>query len=68
MFNRSKRKIAKQLASIGSRVDSVFVVYLNNDEPVNFNSRSSALQYVSDYRAENVIFSFKLYRIDTYSL
>lgn len=63
-----KRKIARKLASIGSHVESTFVVYLNNDEPVSFLCRSSALQYVADYRLINEIFHFQFYRIETYSL
>ena len=69
MFNRFRlRKTARQLASLGSKVDEQFMVYLNNDEPVAFPTRSGALNYIKNYRLDNEIFLIQIYRINTYSL
>lgn len=69
MFSRLRlRKTARALASIGSQVDEQYLVYLNNDEPVSFKTRSDALNYVAQYRFDNEIFHLQIYRINTYSL
>lgn len=63
-----KRKLARKLASIGSHVESVYMVYLNNNEPLSFSSKSDLTSYVEHFREENVIFKLQIYRIETYSL
>ena len=60
--------MAKRLASVGSRVDTSFLVYLNNEEPRQFDSRDNAISYVEDYRDNNAIFKLQIFRIESYSL
>lgn len=60
--------MAKRLAAIGSTVDISFLLYLNNDEPISFPSYDDALNYLRDYRSQNVISRLQIYRIETYSL
>lgn len=63
-----KRKMAKRLARIGSMVDTSFMVYVNNEEPIRFESYSDALDYLKRFRSENVIHKLQIFRIETYSL
>lgn len=63
-----KRKVARKLAKIGSCVDTSFMVYINNDEPVSFPSKENLLSYLKEYRLCNVISRLQIYRIETYSL
>ena len=68
MFNFKKRRLAEKLASVGAHVDTTFLVYINNDEPISFLSRQSALQHIEEYRLTNQIFKLQIYRIESYSL
>lgn len=69
MFNKWKnRKVARQLAAIGSHVDSQFVLYVNKEDAMYFTNKVDLLQYLSNYREINPIYSLKIYRVDTYSL
>lgn len=63
-----KRKIAKKLAKIGACVDTSYMVYVNNDEPVSFPSKDNLMSYLREYRSNNVISRLQIYRIETYSL
>ena len=62
------RKLAKRLAKIGSHVEDTYVVYLNNNEPISFESYYAALSAIKSYRENTEIFSLKIYRVETYSL
>lgn len=58
----------RKLSEVGSRVDESYMLYVNNDEPVRFETKDAAFKYLSDYRDNNVIFNLGVYRIETYSL
>ena len=66
--NWKNRRLVRKLSSIGSRVDSSFMLYVNSDAPVQFAEKSSLIQYLSDYRCTNTIYKLSIYRVDTYSL
>lgn len=68
LTKRKLRKTARQLAEIGSVVDTTFEVYINNDEPRNYPDYESAVAAIKEYRDANVIFSLKVYRINIFSL
>lgn len=59
-----KRRIKKD----GSLLDIVYILYVNNLEPITFPSQASALSYLDSFRNENQIFKLQIYRIETYSL
>lgn len=64
-----KRKLgSKRLAEVGSLIDTSFVLYVNNLEPISFATKDAAFKYLSEFRSENVIFKLQIYRIETYSL
>lgn len=63
-----KRKLAKKLASIGSRVESSFMLHLNNEPAMTFQSKEDLLKYLETYRETNTIYSLAIYRVDVYSL
>lgn len=63
-----KRKMAKQLASVGSHVDTSYMIYVNNEEPVMFPSRDECMSYLKQFRESNEIFKLQIFRIETYSL
>lgn len=63
-----KRKMAKRLAKIGSQVDTAYMLYVNNLEPISFSNMDDVLSYLRDYRSQNVISRLQIYRIETYSL
>lgn len=60
--------MAKRLVKIGSCVDTSFMVYVNNDEPISFPTKDNVLSYLKEYRSDNVISRLQIYRIETYSL
>lgn len=60
--------MAKRLAKIGSCVDTSFMVYVNNEEPISFPTMDNVLSYLKEYRSNNVICRLQIYRIETYSL
>lgn len=64
----SEDKIAQKLAEIGSCVDTSFIVYVNNDEPISFPAKKNLVSYLEEYRTYNVISRLQIYRIETYSL
>ena len=61
-------KLRRRLKRIGSSCDTSYMLYVNNDEPCVFPSRSDVESYLSHYRSENIIFKLQIYRIETYSL
>lgn len=63
-----KRKIAKKLSELGSRVDLSYMVYVNNDEPVRLSSKDEVQSYISSYRETNTIFKLQIFRCEIYSL
>lgn len=63
-----KHRLAKRLASVGACVDTSYLLYVNNDEPISFNNLDDCKSYLSDYRKDNSIFRLQIYRIETYSL
>lgn len=64
----STRRVAKKLASVGSRVDCSYLVYINNDEPVTFSTHDECMSYIREYRSNNVIFKLQIFRCEVYSL
>ena len=61
-------KLRKRLAKIGSSIDTSFLVYINNEEPMSFPSQDSCFDYIKSFRSDNVIFKLQIFRIETYSL
>ena len=58
--NWKNRRLVRKLSSIGSRVDSSFMLYVNSDAPVQFAEKSSLIQYLSDYRCTNTIYKLSI--------
>lgn len=58
----------KRLEAIGSQVNVVFQVIVNNSDLISFDSEDAAYKYLSEYRDNNVIFALEMYRIEIYSL
>lgn len=67
-MNLRKRKLAKRLAAVGSRVDEQYLLYVNNDEPICFTDYQSVIEAIQKYRERNEIFKLQIFRIETYSL
>lgn len=63
-----RRRCAKRLAKIGSIVDTSYLVYLNNEDPMTFALRDDAYKYIKNYRDNNAIFKLQIFRIESYSL
>ena len=61
-------KLKRRLKSIGDLVETQYVVFLNNVDPMYFNSRVELDDYLSSFRQENEIFKLQIFRIETYSL
>lgn len=68
MMKLRKHKLAKRLADVGCSIDTSYVLYVNNLDPISFPTKDAALKYLSEFRSENVIFKLQIYRIETYSL
>lgn len=63
-----KRKIAKRLAQIGSMIDTNYMLYINNEKPMSFQSYDDVISYLKEFRSNNVISKLQIFRIETYSL
>lgn len=63
-----KRRMLKRLEAIGSQVNVVYQIRVNNADMIAFDSEDAVYKYLSDYRDNNVIFSLEMYRIEIYSL
>lgn len=63
-----RKKTAKRLAAIGSCVDTSYMLYVNNENPISFPCKDDLLSYLSEFRQNNVISRLQIYRIETYSL
>ena len=66
MFRRLKLK--RRLKSLGDLVETQYVVFLNNVDPMYFNSRVELYEFLCSFRKENEIFKLQIFRIETYSL
>lgn len=66
MFNcfRVNRRLKKE----GILVESSYLLYLNNLEPISFENRADLSAYLKKFRADNEIFKLQIYRIETYSI
>ena len=62
------REFYRRLKSIGSAVDTSYLVYINNEQPATFSSKDDAYQFIRNYRKETSIFKLQLFRIETFSL
>lgn len=62
------RKLAKRLASIGSSIECSWLVEINNEPSITFDTQDAALDYLKGYREKNVIFSLKMFRVELFSL
>ena len=63
-----RRQYYRRLKSIGTSVDTSYLVYINNDNPVSFPSKDDCYNYIRTYRNETRIFKLQIFRIETYSL
>lgn len=61
-------KLKRRLKSVGDVIETQFVVFLNNVDPMYFNSRVELENYLCSFREENEIFKLQIYRVETYSL
>lgn len=61
-------KLRNKLKKVGAMVDTSYLCYVNNDEPRQFETQQDCYNYLKEYRSNNVIFSIKIFRIETYSL
>lgn len=66
MFLRLKQKRA--LKKDGSLVDSKFLLFINNCEPMTFSTRADLSKYLRNFRNETDIFKLQIFRVETYSL
>lgn len=62
------RRLNKRLNQDGVFVSCEFLLYLNNESPMRFESRENLADYLKKYRADNEIFKLQIYKIKTYSL
>lgn len=62
------RKIQKRLDSSGSFIESQYVLFVNNVDPLYFNSRQELMLYLDEFRSHTSIFKLQMFRVDTYSL
>lgn len=62
------KKLKRRLKSTGDLVEIQYLVFLNNVDPMYFNSRVELDEYLTSFRKENDIFKFQIFRIETYSL
>lgn len=62
------RKLRKRLSEVGSSVSTSYLLYVNNENPMSFDSKHQVFSYLKRFREENVIFKLQIYRIETYSL
>lgn len=61
-------KFKRRLRSTGDLVETQYLVFLNNVDPMYFNSRVELDEYLNSFRKENDIFKLQIFRIETYSL
>lgn len=61
-------RINRRLKKEGTLVESSFILYLNNLDPISFENRVDLSAYLKKYRADNEIFKLQIYRIETYSI
>lgn len=61
-------RINRRLKKEGILVESSYLLYLNNLEPISFENRSDLSAYLKKFRADNEIFKLQIYRIETYSI
>lgn len=66
MFRRFKFK--RRLKSTGVLVDTDYVVFVNNVDPIHFHSRDELDDYLRSFRKENEIFKLQIFRVESYSL
>lgn len=63
-----KLKMRRKLQNVGACVDTSYLLYINNEQPITFALRNDLMSYVQNFRNENPIFKLQIYRIETYSL
>lgn len=69
MFKKIRlRKVARQLANLGSIVDTSYMIEVNNEPALTFPTNDDVIAYLSKFRENNVIFRLKIYRVAVYSL
>lgn len=61
-------RINRRLKKEGILVESSYLLYLNNLEPISFENRVDLSAYLKKFRADNEIFKLQIYRIETYSI
>lgn len=61
-------RFRRRLKSTGDLVETQYVVFLNNVDPMYFNSRAELDDYLTNFRKENGIFKLQIFRVETYSL
>lgn len=64
----SKWKIRRRLNRQGECIETSYLLYLNNLDPMTFPTREALADYLAKYRNENDIFTLHLCRVDVYSL
>lgn len=61
-------RINRRLKKEGILVESSYILYLNNLDPISFENRADLSAYLKKYRADNEIFKLQIYRVETYSI
>lgn len=63
-----RRKVSKRLNSDGVKVDTEFLLFINDFDPRSFSNRDELRDYLQRFRNENEINKLQIYRVETYSL
>ena len=66
MFDRIKYR--RRLSKIGSCVESSFLLYVNEVEPMTFPDKESVVSYLTRFRDTTPVYNLKIYRVETYSI
>ena len=64
----SNLKYRKRINKDGVLIETKFILYLNNQDAVQFDSRDCMQKYLKKFRENNEIFKMQIYKIETYSL
>lgn len=63
-----RRKISRRLCSDGVKVDTEYLLFINDFDPRSFSNRDELRDYLQRFRNENEINKLQIYRVETFSL
>lgn len=64
----SRFRLRRRLNKEGILVENQFVLFVNNVDPIYFNSKKELEEYLSEFRSHTSVFSLQIFKIETYSL